>query len=228
MGTRSIWMDDPRARGMPMRSQFRGGWSGWRRARHQLRPRRGDSGFWQDISRGTTGLPRFGSVRVDPGRTGMLRIGRSERCQRQGQRRYHSAIGLVMVLLAAGHLAGCRSSAKADPATTWQDIRSDFMHGNLYVAQQEAEQAQREFSASNADWAMKFRLLEAEILTYRGRRPEVISLLNAPGIRYPATGDIAIKRNLLCGLAHAKLGQASKRIGSCRKHSAYPKPATPA
>lgn len=112
-----------------------------------------------------------------------------------------------MVLLAAGHLAGCRSSAKADPATTWQDIRSDFMHGNLSVAQQEAEQAQREFSASNADWAMKFRLLEAEILTYRGRRPEVISLLNAPGIRYPATGDIAIKRNLLCGLAHAKLGQ---------------------
>ena len=115
-----------------------------------------------------------------------------------------------MVLLAAAHLAGCRSSAKVDPATTWQAVRNDLMHGNLYVGQQEAEQAQRDFSASNADWAMKFRLLEAEILTYQGLRPEVIALLNAPGIRYPVTGDIAIKRNLLCGLAHAKLGQAEQ------------------
>ena len=70
---------------------------------------------------------------------------------------------------------------------------------------------------------MKFRLLEAEILTYQGRRPEVIALLNDTGvIRYPVTGDIAIKRNLLCGLAHAKLGQErSKRIWSCGRHSAY-------
>jgi CHAT domain-containing protein len=115
-----------------------------------------------------------------------------------------------MVLLSAGLLAGCRSSAKADPATTWQDIRTDFLHGNLFVAQQKAERAQGDFPASDADWAMKFRLLEAEILIYRGLRPEVISVLNAPGIHYPATGDIAIKRNLLCGLAHAKLGQADQ------------------
>ena len=54
---------------------------------------------------------------------------------------------------------------------------------------------------------MKFRLLEAEILIYQGRRPEVIALLNSPGVTYPAAGDLAIKRNLLCGLAHATLGQ---------------------
>ena len=57
---------------------------------------------------------------------------------------------------------------------------------------------------------MKFRLLEAEILTYQGRRPEVIALLDSPGVSYPATGDLAIKRNLLCGLAHARLGQAQQ------------------
>ena len=57
---------------------------------------------------------------------------------------------------------------------------------------------------------MKFRLLEAEILTYQGRRPEVIALLNSPGVTYPAAGDLAIKRNLLCGLAHARLGQAQQ------------------
>ena len=98
----------------------------------------------------------------------------------------------------------------ADPATTFQNIRSDFLHGNLDVAQQKAEKARKDFSAGGADWAMKFRLLEAEILTYQGRRPEVIALLNSPGDTYPAVGDIAIKRNLLCGLAHAKLGQAQQ------------------
>ncbi len=95
----------------------------------------------------------------------------------------------------------------ADPATIFQEIRSDFLHGNLDAAQQKAEKARKDFSANGADWAMKFRLLEAEILTYQGRRPEVIALLNSPGVTYPTAGDLAIKRDLLCGLAHARLGQ---------------------
>jgi len=98
----------------------------------------------------------------------------------------------------------------ADPATTYQNIRSDFLHGNLYAAQREAEKARVDFLASGADWPMKFRLIEAEILTYRGRRPEVIALLNTPGVSYPTTGDLAIKRDLLCGLAHLRLGQAQQ------------------
>ncbi len=94
-----------------------------------------------------------------------------------------------------------------DPATTFQNIRRDFLHGNLDQAQQEAEKARGDFSAGNGDWAMKFRLLEADVLTYQGRRPEVLSLLNSPGVTYPVVGDLAIKRNLLCALAHARLGQ---------------------
>ncbi len=115
-----------------------------------------------------------------------------------------------MALLAAGPLTGCRSSAMADPAKTFQDIHSDFRHGNLDVALQKTEQARKDFSASGSDWPMKFRLLEAEILTDKGRRPGVLTLLNSPGISYPTVGDLAIKRNLLCGLTHAKLGQAQQ------------------
>jgi CHAT domain-containing protein len=115
-----------------------------------------------------------------------------------------------MVLLAAAILAGCRSSEIADPATTWQNIRRDFLHGNLKVAGQKADEALREYSVSNPDWAMRFRLLEAEILMYQGSRPEVIALLNSPGVSYPASGDAAIKRDYLCGLAHAGLGQAQQ------------------
>jgi CHAT domain-containing protein len=111
--------------------------------------------------------------------------------------------------LAATILAACRPPATVDPATLFQDIRTEFLHGNLAAAQQKAEKARQEFSSSDADWGMKFRLLEAEIFAYQGRRPEVIALLNSPGVTYPASGDLAIKRNLLCGLAHAKLGQES-------------------
>jgi CHAT domain-containing protein len=113
-----------------------------------------------------------------------------------------------MVLFAATILVGCHSSTKADPATIWQNIRSASIHGNLDVAQREAEQARKDFSASSPDWAMKFRLLEAEILYYQGRRREVIALLNSPGVSYPTVGDGAIKRHLLCGSAYQGLGQA--------------------
>jgi CHAT domain-containing protein len=84
------------------------------------------------------------------------------------------------------------------------------LYGNLDNAQKTAEKARLDFSATNPEWSMKFRLLEAEIRTYQGRRPEVISLLNCDDTSFPATGDTAIKRYLLCGQAHARLGQAQE------------------
>jgi CHAT domain-containing protein/tetratricopeptide (TPR) repeat protein len=113
-----------------------------------------------------------------------------------------------LVSLAAVALAGCRPAAAPDPAPIFANIHNDFLHGNLDVALQKAEKARKDFSASGADWAMKFRVLEAEILTYQGRRPDVLALLNDPYVSYPKAGDLAIKRDLLCAMAHARLGQA--------------------
>ncbi len=114
-----------------------------------------------------------------------------------------------MVLSAAWILGGCRSPAKPDPATIWQNIRSESIRGNLDLAKQEAERARKDFSAST-DWALKFRLLEAEILTYQGRWPDVVALLDSPGVPFPVTGDVAIKRSLLSGRANSKLGNAQQ------------------
>jgi CHAT domain-containing protein len=107
-------------------------------------------------------------------------------------------------------MAGCRSAAAPDPAATFQEIRSDSLHGNLDLAHQKAEKARQDYSVRDPDWAMKFRLLEAEIRIYQGQRPEVITLLNTPGVSYPAVGDSAIKRNLLCAMANARLGQGDE------------------
>jgi CHAT domain-containing protein len=116
-----------------------------------------------------------------------------------------------MGLMAAAMLAGCHSSKTADPAATWQSIHQDFLHGNkLDVAMKKADEARRDYSAGNPEWGTRFRLLEAEILIYQGRRPDVITLLNSPGVSYPVVGDDAIKRNLLCALAHSGLGQVQQ------------------
>jgi tetratricopeptide (TPR) repeat protein len=114
-------------------------------------------------------------------------------------------------------LAGCRSRATVDPTAVYQNVHSDFLRGNLVSAQQNAEKALREFSAGHADWAMRFRLLDAEILIYQGRRPEAIALLNDPRVTYPASGDLAIKRDLLCGLAYATLGQDEQSDAELRE-----------
>jgi CHAT domain-containing protein/tetratricopeptide (TPR) repeat protein len=129
---------------------------------------------------------------------------------RRRRRPRGSAIGLVLVSLAAATLTGCHSAAAPDPAAIFENIRNDFLHGNLDIAQQKAEKARQDFSASGADWAMRFRVLEAEILTYQGRRPDVLALLNDPHVSYPSMGDLAIKRYSLCAMAHARLGQGQQ------------------
>jgi CHAT domain-containing protein/Tfp pilus assembly protein PilF len=113
-------------------------------------------------------------------------------------------------LLAATALTGCHSPAKADAATTYQAIRADLMHGDLNVAQQKAKKARQDFSAAGGDWPMKFLLLDAEIVLLEGRRSEGIALLTNPGVSYPTAGDLAIKRDLLCGITHLRLGQAEQ------------------
>ncbi len=73
--------------------------------------------------------------------------------------------------------------------------------------------------SGDTGWAMKFRLLDAEILTYQGRPREVLALLTASGVTYPPDGDVAIERNLLCGLAHAGIGDADtadREVGDAR------------
>ena len=78
---------------------------------------------------------------------------------------------------------------------------------DLTAAETKAEQELKYYSGRDARRAMEFRLLKAEILTFGGRSQDVIALLSDSTSAYPPAGDIAIKKNLLCSLAHAHLGQ---------------------
>jgi CHAT domain-containing protein len=130
---------------------------------------------------------------------------------------------LPATVLSAWVLSGCRGPEKPDPASLYQGIYEDFVHGSLDVAQAKAEKGRREFSAGNPRgdpvWELKFRLLEAEILFKRNRLDDTIALL-AGRASFPDSGDVAIKRDLLLGLCHFYLGrsqESSQELSDARR-----------
>jgi len=106
-------------------------------------------------------------------------------------------------------LSGCHFPVHEDSATVFENIRSEFLRGNFVIAQEEVEKARKNLSKESTEWDIKFRLLEAEILTYRGLSSDVLALLSA-NATFPEVGDIAIKRKILCGLAYARLGRSQQ------------------
>jgi len=112
-------------------------------------------------------------------------------------------------VLLAGVLLGvsaCHASKSPDPAATYQSIYSDFLHGDLDVAERRAEAARVDSSRTRSEspWELKFRLLEADIVLKEGRWNDVIALL-AGGAAFPPSGDLAIKRDLLASRANDAL-----------------------
>jgi CHAT domain-containing protein len=111
-------------------------------------------------------------------------------------------------------LSGCHESASPDPGALFQSIYGDYLHGSLDVAQTRADEARRKFSPGgsgrDAAWGLKFRLLDADIQLRQGHSKEVVAMLAGEGQSFPTEGDLAIKRNVLSGLAHSRLGGAEE------------------
>jgi CHAT domain-containing protein len=101
-----------------------------------------------------------------------------------------------------------------DPQVLFQSISSDYLHGDLELARQRATRAREDFSAGHSQsglpWAFQFRLLEAQILLRQSNSKDALALLTGPGSSAPREGELAIKYNLMCGLAHARLGDRPK------------------
>jgi CHAT domain-containing protein/Tfp pilus assembly protein PilF len=88
-----------------------------------------------------------------------------------------------------------------------RDIRADMMHSDLATAQNKAERELKYYSRRDSGVAMQVRLLDAEIASFGGRSGDVLTLLNDSTVSYPESGDAAIKRKMLCSVAHVHLGQ---------------------
>ncbi len=109
------------------------------------------------------------------------------------------------LFLLLGLLTGCNAVAQTNPAAEYQNIRLELIHGNLNLALKQADKDEVIYS-SDLSWSMKFRLLEAEILSYQGLPSRVSKLLACDTLSYAAANDAIIERDILCAQAQAVIG----------------------
>jgi CHAT domain-containing protein len=120
-----------------------------------------------------------------------------------GQQRGASPSGCIVVVgtffLLLVCLFGC--SRKGDPQTAYDRAYKALVHGDLTQAQDEAHRECQRFG-SNAEWAWKFRTLEARAVHQQGHYPEALKILkSAPA---PSDPDLVIPILALEGEAYAK------------------------
>jgi CHAT domain-containing protein/Tfp pilus assembly protein PilF len=110
-------------------------------------------------------------------------------------------------------ISGCQHQA-AEPGVLFQSIYGDYLHGDLELARERAARAGMDFTAGHsqpdATWGLQFRLLEAEILLRQDKTKDALGVLAGPGSTIPAQGELAIRYNLLSGVAHARLADSPR------------------
>ncbi|HET6178812.1 MAG TPA: CHAT domain-containing protein [Candidatus Sulfotelmatobacter sp.] len=91
-----------------------------------------------------------------------------------------------------------------------------FRHGDMGAATKEAEEAYRKFHGGSAEWAWRFRLLEANALIWRGIYGRPLSLLTSETAPLPI-GELTIEKHRLEGLAYTSLPDLARADESIRK-----------
>jgi tetratricopeptide (TPR) repeat protein len=74
----------------------------------------------------------------------------------------------------------------------------------MTAAAEEAEKGYKDFHNSSPEWAWKFAILRASVLRWRGMNDEVLKLM-ASEPDPPSSGDLAVQRQRLEGVAYASL-----------------------
>ena len=91
------------------------------------------------------------------------------------------------------------SCTSRSPQSAFDHANQAFLHGDLAAAEQEAAKGYRDFHRSGAEWAWKFKILEANALIWRGLGEGVPALFSTEPS--PPPGDLAVQRFRLEALA---------------------------
>ena len=144
--------------------------------------------------------------------------------------------------MSAGELSGCQRTATSgsgppalaagqsdpDPASLYESVYADYLHGSLDTAEVRAGQAFQKYSKSDPNWALRFQLMQAEVRLHQARTPDAMLILNSLGAAPAAQGDVAVKFHLLSAVANSRLhnsdiavrelGEARRLAGSTHSH----------
>ena len=118
------------------------------------------------------------------------------------------------MLLALVCILSCDRSQ--DPQVAFERTVSAFKHGEIAGSIDQAKEGYERFHHVSAEWAWKFRLLEATGLIWRGRNDDVIHLLSSESSPLP-DGELAVKKNRLECSAHTYLHQFSQAEESLKR-----------
>jgi CHAT domain-containing protein len=121
------------------------------------------------------------------------------------ERNHHASKRLAAALGGLLCIVGCHTR---DTAKAFDRAHTEFLHGQLDLAEQAASSEGRRLLTRDPVWSYKFRLLQAEIYEFQGKSEAVVSTLGSPGDTFVPTGDLAIKQQLLLSLANARLGRS--------------------
>lgn len=108
---------------------------------------------------------------------------------------------LALFVLLLFTFSGCRRSPT--PQEAFDHARQIFIHGDLLGSQTEAAGGYQYFAHLSPEWAIKFRILEAESLMWRGMNQQVLGRLD--NLPQNIDRESTISTLTLRGLAQARL-----------------------
>jgi CHAT domain-containing protein/Tfp pilus assembly protein PilF len=97
----------------------------------------------------------------------------------------------------------------ASPELLYDQASQAFLTGDLEQSQSRAERGFKQFGDSNAEWAWRFRILQARSALWRGLYEEVVRILDVSPPP-PDQPDAVISRLMLMGVASTYLHDFSK------------------
>ncbi len=95
-----------------------------------------------------------------------------------------SALRLFSLILLLVCFSDCNH--RKDPQAAYNHAIETSQHGDLAAATKETESGYKEFHEISADWAWKFRILEANVLTWRGMSDRVLTVLGSESAPPPS------------------------------------------
>jgi CHAT domain-containing protein len=123
----------------------------------------------------------------------------------------HRSLHLILLVLVC--LSAC--TRHGGPQASLDHATETFRRGDVAAAELEAKKGYEQFHGLSAEWAWKFRLLEADALAWRGQNDRVLALM-ASGDAPPPTGELTVKKERLEGLAYADqhlFPEATQKLG---------------
>jgi len=97
--------------------------------------------------------------------------------------------------------------SQPSPQTSYEAARLKFQHGDLIGAQADAKRAYQNYAQESTEWGWRFRVLQAEILLWKGLSKESLAQVDIEMPSSLSTDEAAVRRKLVQGLANGFLSQ---------------------